>query len=52
MPLLRYLLGRPLSYHHVMHNYSALLLKARLFLEGSCRVVIVDLPWQLPPASS
>jgi hypothetical protein len=39
-------------YHHLMHNYSAMLLKARLFLEGNRRVVIVDMPWQLPPASS
>jgi len=37
-------------YHHIMHNYRAMLLKARLFLEGNRRVVIVDMPWQLPPA--
>ena len=36
-------------YHQVMHNYRALLLRLRLFLEGNRRVVIVNLPWQLPP---
>ena len=36
-------------YHHVMHNYKAMLLKLQLFLKGNRRVVIVDMPWQLPP---
>ena len=36
-------------YHHVMHNYRAMFLKAKLFLRGNRRVVIVDMPWQLPP---
>jgi len=36
-------------YHQVMHNYRALLLRLRLLLEGNRRVVIVNLPWQLPP---
>jgi amino acid transporter len=35
-------------YEHIMHNYRTLLLKLRLFLEGNRRVVIVDMPWQLP----
>jgi len=38
-------------YQHVMHNYSAMLLKWKLFINGNRRVVIVDMPWQLPPAS-
>jgi hypothetical protein len=37
-------------YHHVMHNYRAMLLTLRLFFGGDHRVVIVDMPWRLPPA--
>ncbi len=36
-------------YHQIMHNYRAMLLRLRLFWEGNRRVVIVNLPWQLPP---
>jgi hypothetical protein len=35
-------------YERVMHNYRAMLLRWRLFLEGNRRVVIVDMPWQVP----
>ena len=35
-------------YQHVMHNYRAMLLKFKLFLNGNRRVVIMDMPWQLP----
>jgi hypothetical protein len=35
-------------YEHVMHNYGAIVLRWRLFLEGNRRVVIVNMPWQIP----
>ena len=37
-------------YQRLMHNYQAMLLKWKLFVYGRRRVVIVDMPWQLPPA--
>jgi hypothetical protein len=38
----------PHWYQNVMHNYRAMALKMKLFLEGNRRVVIVDMPWQVP----
>ena len=35
-------------YQHVMHNYRAIALKLKLFVGGNRRVVIMDMPWQLP----
>jgi hypothetical protein len=35
-------------YHHLMQNYRTIWLKAKLFLTGNRRVVIVDMPWQVP----
>jgi amino acid transporter len=36
-------------YEHLLHNYRAIGLRLRLLLQIQRRIVIVEVPWQLPP---
>ena len=36
-------------YQHLLHNYRSIGLRLRLFASGQRRVVIMEVPWQLPP---
>jgi amino acid transporter len=36
-------------YQHLLHNYRSIGLRLRLFVSGQRRVVIMEVPWQLPP---
>jgi len=36
-------------YEHLLHNYRSIGLRLRLFASGQRHVIIVEVPWQLPP---